>query len=725
MLISLAWLNSLFPDSKADPLSADQVEALLTALGFPIESRLAVPLPSGTIDTRLDVEITSNRGDCLSHVGIAREIAAKTSRLLQISSFPAQLAVGQPAVGQVAAALKLINSVPGSCPRFTARVIKNVTVGPSPAWLVARLEAVGQRSINNVVDATNYISFELGNPSHVFDLATLKGGQLHVRYAHAKESLATLDGKVRTLKADELVVADAERAQSLAGVIGGRDSQVTAATRDIVVEVATWDPVHVRRAARNHGVRTDASHRFERTVPAATLNAAMERLVGLILEIAGGQVCEGTLDEGQAPEATPEIALRPARVQSVLGYEVSVSRIVEIMNALTIETRPMGRGGDGLVCTPPVWRPDLTREIDLIEEIARVNGLDAIPVLDGIRVVAKPPQHAEKVRRSMGYVLTGLGYFETVTFTFVTRDEADLFMPTGLARVEVDEARRAGAPALRPSVVPSLLSCRRANQHAGVKVDGGIRLFETAAVMAQTTGSEAVKTVENRVLALQMDVPVAGKRATDEEIQTAVRLMRGTIDAVVREALGTSALVRVSTAAPHCAAYDLAAYAKLEVEDVRTNKADAATNVHFGYMALLTSAALARYELFQPVVVAEVNLSAMVDAKPPLARVAVLPEFAATWRDLSFVVEEKISWGAIEAQIEVARMADTAAFGTLEGVSFVGVYRGEPLEKGYKSVTVRLQFRDMTKTMRAEEADGPTNALVAHMKATVGATLRV
>lgn len=711
MLISLAWLNSML---EGAPLGADEVERLLTDVGFPIESREAV----GS-DTRLDVEITSNRGDCLSHVGLAREIAAKTGRPLKLS----QSKPG-PVAGPVGQALTLKSDAGPACPRFTARVIEGVKVGPSPAWLVARLEAVGQRSINNVVDATNYVSFELGNPSHVFDLDRLAGNTLHVRYAKDKEPLKTLDGKSRTLHKDELVVADASRPQSLAGVIGGSDSEVSTATTRVVVEVATWDPVHVRRAARAHQVRTDSSHRFERVVRAETLDNAMDRLCGLIQELAGGTQREGTLTAGEGDGQAAQIRLRPARVRDILGYELDTQRIVEILRTLNIEVGPLGRGGEELLCIPPAWRPDLTREIDLIEEVARINGLDAIPLLDGLNVVARPAQQTERARRGIAHVLAGLGFYETVTFTFVTREEADAFMPAQLSRVEVDEARRAGAPALRPSVVPSLLECRRANHHGGVRIEGGLRLFETAAVMAERKPEGEAKpreTVEHRVLSLLMDVPVAAKRASDDEVQQTVRMMRGAIDAVARECLGPAARVRVVAAPPHCGAYDAGAYASIELEN------HGATRI-IGFMGVVNADTLTRYELANPVVVAEVSLDPLIDAAPVLSRVTALPQFAATWRDVSFVVEEKIAWASVEAAIASARTQSRSAadlMATLEGVSFVGVYRGQPLAKGQKSVTVRLHYRDPSKTMRAEDADEPTRIIIEHLGAAVGATVRV
>ncbi len=245
MHTSVRWLNRLLAPATLTP---EEAESVLMDVGFPIETREA--LPDG--DTHLDVEITSNRGDCLSHVGLAREVAARTGRSLVLPA--ATLPAG---AGSVNDHLKVDNRAPEVCPLFTARVIRGVKIGPSPAWLVGALEAVGQRSINNVVDATNYVNFEYGQPSHAFDLNKLDGRSLVIRFAREGEKLTTLDGKARVLKADELVVADATRAQSLAGVIGGQDAEVTPATTDIVLEAAAFDPATVSRAMRRHGLPSE------------------------------------------------------------------------------------------------------------------------------------------------------------------------------------------------------------------------------------------------------------------------------------------------------------------------------------------------------------------------------------------------------------------------------------------------------------------------------------
>ncbi|MBY0309369.1 MAG: hypothetical protein K2Q09_11555, partial [Phycisphaerales bacterium] len=293
MKASLAWINQYL--SPGD-LTAAQAEQILTFAGFPIDS--TEPLPGG--DARLEVELTSNRGDCLSHAGLAREIAACTQdRAFRPPTPPALNAA--PAAGLDG--FTLTNGVSNAgCPRFTLRLIKGVKVGPSPAWLRERLEAIGQRSINNAVDATNFVLHELGQPSHVFDAATLAGKAIDVRPAAKGEKLALLDGTTITLGGGELVICDESGPISLAGVMGGHPTSVTDKTTDVLLEVATWEPVAVRTASRRHAKRTDSSHRYERWVDARTLDTAAARLVQLILQVAGGTLAPGVLDQG-APAA--------------------------------------------------------------------------------------------------------------------------------------------------------------------------------------------------------------------------------------------------------------------------------------------------------------------------------------------------------------------------------------------------------------------------------------
>lgn len=718
MNISVRWLNEYLDPAN---ITADSAERVLTDAGFPIES--ATELPDG--DVLLDVEVTSNRGDCLSHIGLAREIAAATGRKFRpppVPPTPSSPSGNGP--DSVVAAAALDNRVPELCRLFTVRVIRGVKVGPSPAWLVRALESIGQRSINNVVDVTNFVAAEFGQPSHVFDLATIRKDAtgkpaIVVRTANDGERLALLDGKTVTLKAGELVVADGDgsRPISLAGIMGGAETEVTEKTVDILLEAATWDPGTIRRAARRLNLRTNASYRFERTVDPRTIDLPARRIAALIRELAGGKLLTGVLEAGAVAAPPDRITMRPDRCREIIGVPIPTPEIVRILLAHDIgveqeaETVDDGRRDCLLVCTPPPWRPDLTREIDLIEEIARTHGLDKVPVHERIAVRVKAPQADELAARRIGETLTGLGFYETVTFSFVSPKEAAPFTPAGVKTLEVADERRKGSGVLRPSILPSLLACRKANQDGGVTERGGVRLFETAAVFGEGApgSARAGATIERRNLALIADAAFPEGAKAAEQRQNAVRLVRGALEEVAAAVGGAAARLGFTPAAPPLDAFDPSATAQVTLN-----------GQVIGHMGLIAPAVQRLYDLTLPVAAAEVDLAALVALYPPKAKVATLPAFPGIERDLSLVVSENVPWAKIEALV----LATGLKFLEERGVEFVGTYRGQQIGQGKKSVTLRLKFREPTRTLRHEEVDGEVAAVIERAKAELGAELR-
>jgi len=691
---SLNWLNRYLEPA----VSADEAERWLTQAGFPIEERRE--LPSG--DVFLDVEVTSNRGDCLCHVGLAREVAACAGIAFRPPEFV------QVGAGEAASDFDLSNTVADKgCPRFTAQVIKGVKVGPSPKWMVDCLEAVGQRSINNLVDVTNWLNFELGQPAHVFDLAKLAGGKLEIRHARSGETITTLDGKTHKLAEGELVIVDAARVQSLAGIMGGLESEVSQTTVDVVLEAATWDPIAIRRASRRLNIRTDAQHRFERGVDARTVDAAARRAAALIIELAGGRVLgggdEGLVVEGGALPETTFVDLRPARCSKLLGVDLATDEIVNVLQSHEISVDR--KGEDLLRCAIPAFRLDLTREIDLIEEVARTIGFDRIPVGDRLPIVVPHPQESERALRQIGSVLTGLGFYETVTFSFISPKVAEPFVRPELATVAVDDDRRKAEPTLRPSVLPSLLACRKANQDARNQSVGGMRLFELAATYAQSGG----RSEESRKLALLLDIPGVspGKKPKHDQIQVAVRLMRGAVEAVVRNIGGPSVAVDVVPAQPSSRCWHTSGFAAMSIGGHEV-----------GELGLVADSVLEHHDLDVPVVACEVELDALTSLRAARTRVQPLPAYPPIDRDLSIIVGEEVTWASVSKVIE------GAAPERLAGVSFVGTYRGKPIPDGSKSVTVRLSFRDPERTLVHDEVDPEVEAVVKALSDTVRATLR-
>ncbi|MBL8963980.1 MAG: phenylalanine--tRNA ligase subunit beta [Phycisphaeraceae bacterium] len=706
MKISLAWLNSYLAPADLTP---DQAEDLLMHVGFPIESRET--LPAG--DTLLDVEVTSNRGDCLSHVGLAREIAVKTGRSLVMPT--ADLPPPAPGAGRVEDLVAIDNTCHDLCPMFTIRVIRGVKVGPSPEWLARAIESIGQRPISNVVDATNYVNFELGNPSHVFDLSRLAGPRIIIRRARHDEPLTTLDGKKRLLTTDDLVVADQGTAQGLAGVIGGADTQVTERTTDVLIEVATWSPSAVRSASRRHAVRTDSSHRYERIVDQRSLDFASRRLASIILATAGGLLCEGVLSAGSPPPSQRPIRLRTSRCTALIGVEIPPAQVEGTLRGLGIATEaaPSSGGEQGaLTCIPPHWRPDLTREVDLIEEVARVAGLDRIPVSPKVSVVVHPPNPRELALRELAAILVGMNFYETVTFSFVRPTHAEPFLAPGLRELRVDDERRGAEPTLRPSILPSLLACRRKNQDGDVVIPGGVRLFEFGPTFSQEIPRDPAsrgEVIQPRTFAMLMDVTgsgTAGKRTSDE-VQSAIRAMRGVIESVIRALGGTRPSIEVAPADPPYPAWRTDAVARILVDGLAIG--------HFGVVSDQTTSA---YGIECPVVAAEVLAAPLLDLFPPRTSVRPLPEFPAVERDLTLIVPENVRWAAVESLVR------EAAPERFESLAYVGAYRGKQVGDGKKSLTMRLWFRDAHRTLRREEVDPEIDSLVRLAGQRLGALVR-
>ncbi|MEM1424375.1 MAG: phenylalanine--tRNA ligase subunit beta [Planctomycetota bacterium] len=693
MLTSVQWLNRYLDPAN---LTADEAVEVLEAGCFPIES---VEQVAG--DTQLDVELTSNRGDCFSHAHLARDIAAITGR-----AYKAPLPAGAHGAPKGPSDGAVENTVTDRCPRFTARRITGVTVGPSPEWLRKLLEAVGQRPINNIVDISNFALFELGHPSHCFDMGTLAGGGLVVRHARAGETLRVLDGTEHRLVETDLVVADAEKPVSLAGVVGGLATGVTEKTTDVLLEVATWDPTTIRDTARRLDIRTDAGYRFERTVAPHDLARVNEYIAQMIVDIAGGTP-EGDLsDAGVAPAPLREVPLRAPRVEHILGIEVPANEIARLMTAIGITVS--GADGD-FTCTVPPERPDLTREIDLIEEVARLHGIDKMPVSPRVNVpldVEHPErwQRREGAEAAIADTLCGLGFYEAVTFSFLNEVEAAAFLPSGLRLVKIDEERRKDAPFLRPSIVPSLLHCRKANRDARVRVEGGVRLFELGAVVAEEDDgtAHARTTVERRHVGIILD---AGTK--QEQQQTAVRTMRAAIDAIVERLAGAG---HAPVVAPADAIFPILKGAQSATVTIDDQLA--------GYLALLTMKGASMFGLDEPCVVCELALPALIDLYPPRSRASRLPAFPEIQRDLSLVLDESVAWREVETRLAGMDLDRCV------GHEFVGTFRGKQVGAGKKSVTFRLRFRDDERTLRHEEVDPQVASVVGVMTEQLGAELR-
>ena len=674
MRTSVRWIN----DYLDRPADAEEQANALTAAGFNFDGR--EELEDGGIQQ--EIETTSNRGDCLCHLELARELAAATGRTVKPPV--AKPAAKGPAI---AGLTKVSNADHEGCPRYTARVIRGVKVGPSPAWMQQRLREAGQAPRNTLVDCTNFVLLEMGQPTHVFDLRKLKGGEIRVRRASAGEPFLPLGEHAQPIKltAQDLVIADAERPVALAGVKGGAETAVDESTVDVLLEAATFSPTMVRHASRRHQIFSDSGKRFERGVHPASIDAAADRLAALILETAGGELATGTLEAG-APMPPPRtVRMRPSRCQALLGIPLAVADMTKALAALGFAP---AKKGDALECTVPAQRMDIEREVDLIEEVIRLLGTDRIPVGDTLRIrTASPDLRMIALERTKD-LLAGLGFVECVTHALVTEKLAQAFLAKGHNALRIEDERAGGTPCLRPAAVTGPVAARALNADRGARAN--VRLFEIAhAFRLGPDGNHR----EWQALGLVADAPDAPE---------GYRTVRGVIERLAHELAGALVTVEPSTGG---SGIDPAATVSLDGKPI-------------GRIGLLSAEAAAAVGLDLPLAVAEIELESLVSRFPPERPAAALPAFPGAERDVSVVVPDATPWSRIESTVREAKPEH------LESLAFVTTYRGKQLGAGRKSVTLRLVFRRADGTLRREDVDAIVAKLTESLQKSLGAELR-
>ncbi|NIL98686.1 MAG: phenylalanine--tRNA ligase subunit beta, partial [Planctomycetales bacterium] len=464
MLVSWNWLKQYV---KLD-MTVEQLEQRLMMSGLNHEGTAQVG-----DDVAIDLEVTSNRPDCLGHIGVAREIAALYPQSLALPA-----AAPPESATQVDSLAKVSIDCPDLCSRYTARIIRGVKVGPSPDWLVRRLQTIGIAAINNVVDITNYVLMESGQPLHAFDLARLEGPAIIVRRAVPKEPFEAINHKTYELDREMCVIADARRPVALGGVMGGADTEVSTATRDLLIESALFDPISIRTTARKLILHSDSSYRFERGPDPAGVDWASRRCCELVLEIAGGELAAGVIDVGIPPQPRQPIVMRLNQVERVLGIPIDRGEICRILASLGNEEL---RADQHLVeVTPPSWRRDLQREIDLIEEVARIHGYDQIPEDAEVPMSASARSDDDRVKVRVRHTLSAVGFDEAMTASVVSDELSNAYTPwTSHDPFSCQTPLLRGATRLRRSLVPSLLAARRTNEKLA---NPEIELYEIAKV---------------------------------------------------------------------------------------------------------------------------------------------------------------------------------------------------------------------------------------------------
>jgi len=640
-------------------------------------------------DSVLDVEVPSNRPDCLSHIGIAREVSVIEKSTVQLPASQAAKTDGQ---AEDFASVEIRD--PDLCPRYAARVVRGVRVGPSPEWLAKRLSEIGQRPINNVADITNYVLHEMGQPLHAFDLAKLTEHKIVVRRALAGEKLKTLDGVERALDPQMLVIADAKEPVALAGVMGGLDSEISETTTDVLIESAYFDPNSVRRTARQLGMDTEASRRFERGADCGNVLKAQARCVELICEFAGGVATEDTIDVYPEPLSPVIVPFHPSRVEGLTSLEVHTSEMVRILSALGFAQAEMPEER-GMTFVVPSWRVDVSLEEDLFEEIARHTGYDNIKSELPPSDMSGEYQPTEMKRRALRRVLTNLGFDEAINFSFIdtAHDEQFETVPTigaevanaGLVSLEnpiTEEATR-----MRPTLLPGLLESVRNNFNHGTR---DVRLFEIGRIFAASAGGELP--VERDALGLV----ATGAHTEEGRAQTTSEIdfydLKGALEAAV-DAMKLGSLE-----------FDQASVKHLRAGQAATIKL--ADGKEIGTIGRLADPIAAAYKFRQTVYTAELDLTALLESEPRAIQYKPLPRFPSVVRDVTLLISRDLSLS------ELMRAVDAQAVADYSGAQLVGTYEGKNIPESKRAVTVRIEYRSDDRTLRDEEVEERHRGLI-------------
>ncbi|OGR29764.1 MAG: phenylalanine--tRNA ligase subunit beta [Desulfuromonadales bacterium GWC2_61_20] len=676
-------------------LAAESEGILILPPGLPLGQPVFAVL--GLKDARYELGLTPNRPDCLSVVGVAREVSAMSG---------CQLRLPRPVVDEagpdIASLAAVVIEEPELCPRYAARLICGVTIGPSPAWLVRRLEAVGMRSINNVVDVTNYVLMELGHPLHAFDFALLRGGRIVVRRSGEGEGFTTLDSQVRQLKSSDLTICDGVGAVALAGIMGGENSEIRPETRDILLESAYFNPAAIRRTSKRLGLHSESSHRFERGADIDMVPVALNRAAALILEVAGGTVARGVLDVYPQPLSRRHLTISTQRTHAILGIELSLARIGELLAAIGLDIiPPVGGHPDGLLTVAvPSFRPDLEREIDLIEEVARLHGYDQIvETLPVCRIVSQRlPQH-QKLTTALRDAVVACGFAETINYSFVSPGLWDkLQLPAEDRRrkcVKVLNPLTEEQSVMRTMLAPSMLETLARNLAYRTR---DLRLFELRPVFLPRAGEELPDEP------LRLCLAICGRRTPEGWAQgnDAVDFfdLKGVLETLYRQFRADTITWQADAGEPYL------------------HPGKSATlysgGVRLGVVGEVHPRTLAAFAIDVPVYLAELELPRLNKH----AGIRPLSRFPDAYRDSALLLDETVTAQQIFELFAKAGSKDA------EDLVLFDLYRGPGVPEGKKSVALRVRYRSSEKTLTDEEINAAHGKLVQTLCKKLDATLR-
>ena len=657
MKLSPAWLRE-FVDAKVDDHRLAQD---LTSIGIAVES-----ISSEGKTAVFEMEIGTNRPDAMNHYGVARE--ASVIYNLPLRAVDSKL----PAVpGNPEFTIEIADTA--GCARYTARIVRDVHIKPSPDAIAKRLMLVDQRPINNAADATNYTLWEMGHPTHVFDLDLLAGGKILVRRASSGETLRTLDGVERKLTPEDLVIADAVKPVALAGVMGGFDTMITGQTRNILIEAAWFDPATIRKSSRRQGLHTDASHRFERGADFEATTRACDRVAALILESAGGKLAGGAIDVVARQVDLAPVALHLSEVHRILGEKLETNEIFRILQQLGFELMPERGGDPDFTVRIPSWRLDVEREIDLVEEIARLHGYDkfvnTLPAYAGAVIEAPDAEKDTKLRTA----LLALGYNEAVSLTFISHEDAETFSSARV--IELANPQSEEASVMRSSLVPGMLNMLAYNLNRGAD---NVRLFEAGSVFEAIEGAKA----EPKRICMGATSPPLQKTPGWGTRDGGFFDLKGDVENLLHAFQHRSLRYDAQTAEYYYPGHSARALM------------EGALVAQFGQIH--PDIAIAR-KLRQSVFVAELYLDRLYPQGLRAIRYQPLPRYPAVERDFSFVFNDGVTFEKIQQTVIGLGLTQLRSFVPVE------IFRGGKVPAGRYSLLLRARLQSAERTLREDE----------------------
>ncbi|MBI2877854.1 MAG: phenylalanine--tRNA ligase subunit beta [Candidatus Tectomicrobia bacterium] len=670
-------------------------EGAYGAMILPQETPVGQPLADalGLKDTVLEVNVTPNRSDCLSILGIAREVAAITGTPLRMPGFGYR--EEGPPIGELASVQV---EDPERCPRYTARLILGVQIQPSPVWVQKRLRAVGLRPINNVVDVTNYVLIELGQPLHAFDFDLLAERRIVVRRARPGEEFVSLDGVPRPLDPEMLVIADGEKASALGGIIGGWESQVRVGTQNILLESAYFDPLGIRRTSKRLGLQTDASYRFERGIDPEGVRFALDRAADLISYLSGGKMAQGAIDCYVKPIPSPEIRLRPARVNHVLGTSVPPQEMVEILGRLGMRVGEEERESFRVVV--PSFRQDLTREVDLIEEIARHHGYDRVPTTlprSRLSPALSLHQTGQRIRGAM----LGCGLTEVINYSFIREEWLSwLGLPPEHPFMNFLSLRNPlsqEGKLMRTTLLPGLIQNLSLNFKWKA---GGIRVFELGRVFWPVPGKSLPQ--ERRHLAGAM-AGITGHPLWEKGQAEDFFTLKGIVETLL-DSLHLKERAFLPSEEPY---FHPKRSACIEVNGQTV-----------GHCGELRQSVAELFDLTPKAYLFELDCDRLASLAPGALSFRPLPRYPAVYRDLAVIVDNPVPCRQVE---EVIRQA---AAGLLARLEVFDLYTGEPVPPGKKSLAFSLTFQAEDRTLTDEEVNEVYSRILTQVQEALGGSLR-